>query len=109
MAVFLTVRGHEPGLYERLDKRQYPLILDPCPAPVHQGDMPDFIETCLDVRFQCPFVPGGGEVMDLGDRVVLTPAGAEPVRERLEIRLEDGLEHQLQGGLDDPVLHGRYP
>ncbi len=47
--------------------------------------------------------------MDLGDSVVLTPSGAEPVRERLEIRLEDGFEHQLQGSLDHAVLHGRYP
>jgi hypothetical protein len=32
-------------------------------------------------------------VVDLGDRVVLAAAGAEPVRERLEIRLEDGFEY----------------
>jgi hypothetical protein len=48
-------------------------------------------------------------VVDLGDRVVLAAAGAEPVRERLEIRLEDGFEHQLQGRLDHAVGHGRYP
>jgi len=48
-------------------------------------------------------------VVDLGDRVVLAAAGAEPVRERLEIRLEDWFEHQLQGRLDHAVGHGRYP
>jgi site-specific DNA recombinase len=109
MAVFLAVRGHDPGFEERFDQRQSTFVLDPCPDAAHQGDMPDLVKTCLDVRFQYPLVPGGGEVADLGDRVVLTPAGAEPVRERLEIRLEDGFEHQLQGRLDDPVLHGRYP
>jgi hypothetical protein len=45
-------------------------------------------------------------VVDLGDRVVLSAAGAEPVRERLEISLEDGFEHQLQGCLDHAILHG---
>jgi hypothetical protein len=48
-------------------------------------------------------------VVDLGDRVVLTAAGAEPVRERLEIRLEDWFEHQLQGRLDHAILYGWYP
>jgi hypothetical protein len=48
-------------------------------------------------------------VVDLGDRVMLTPAGAEPVRERLEIRLEDRFKHQLQGSLDHAVPDGRYP
>ena len=29
--------GEDPGFQERLDQRQYPLILDPCPEAVHQG------------------------------------------------------------------------
>ena len=91
IGLFLAVRGHDPGLEERLDQRQYPLVLDPRPQPVHQGDMPDFVETCLDVGLQHPLIPAGGVLMDLGDSVVLTPSGAEPVRERLEIRLEDRL------------------
>ena len=44
--------------------------------------------------------------MDLGDRVLRAPVRAEPVRARLEIRLEDGFEHQLQAGLDHAVGDG---
>ena len=45
--------------------------------------------------------------MDLGDRVLSTPPGPEPVRARLKVRLEDRLQHQLQRGLDHPVSDGR--
>jgi hypothetical protein len=41
--------------------------------------------------------------MDLGDRVVLPPVGAKPVRARLEIRLENRFEHCLQACLNHPV------
>ena len=73
--------------------------------------MPDFIETCPDVRFQDPvivMVPGR-QVADLGDRVMRAAVRAEPVRARLEVRLEDGFEHELEGGLDHPVGDGSYP
>ncbi len=59
VAFFLAVRGHDPGLEERLDQRQYPLIVDPSAHPVHQGDMPDFIEARPDVRPQYPAVVAG--------------------------------------------------
>src|SRR6266704_6245722 len=45
---------------------------------------------------------------DLGDRVVRTPDRAEPVRARLEIRLENWLEHRLQASLDHAVGDGGY-
>jgi len=47
--------------------------------------------------------------MNLGDRVVRAPVGAEPVRARLEVRLENGFEHRLETGLDHPVSDGGYP
>ena len=34
--------------------------------------------------------------MDLGYRVVRAAVRAEPVRARLEVRLEDGFEHELE-------------
>jgi hypothetical protein len=46
---------------------------------------------------------------DLGHRVVSPTVGAEPVGTREEVRLEDGLQHQLQGCLDHPVTDGRDP
>ena len=59
VALFLAVRGHDPGFEERLDQRQYPLILDPSAHPVHQGDMPDFVEARPDVGLQYPAVVAG--------------------------------------------------
>ena len=45
--------------------------------------------------------------MNLGDRVLSSPLGAEPVRDRLEIGLEDRLQHQLQRSLNDPIRNSR--
>ena len=106
-----AVGRHNPGFEERLDQRAHLLVLDPGPKPVHEGDMPDFVEAGPDVGFQHPLVVPGcrGPEVDLGDRVVCAAVRAEPVRARLEVRLEDGLEHQLEGALDHPVSHGRDP
>src|SRR5260370_11569936 len=70
--------------------------------------MRDFIEAGFDVALQHPLVVAGpgGEEVDLGDRVLRAPVRAEPVRARLEIRLEDGFEHQFQACLDHPVSNG---
>ena len=103
----VAVGRHDPGFEERLDQREHPLVRDPRPETVHQGDMPDFIEAGPDVGLQHPGVSLGGEQLDLGDRIVRTAARAEPVRARLEVRLEDGLEHELEGSLDYPVANGR--
>src|SRR6266496_4529503 len=70
--------------------------------------MRNFIETGFDVVLEDPQVavsPRGG-VVDLGDRVVCTAVGAEPVRARFEVRLEDGFEHQLDAGLNHAVGDG---
>ncbi len=45
--------------------------------------------------------------MDLGDRVLCPAPGAETVTNRFEIRLEDRLQDQYQGGLHQPV-HRRW-
>ena len=105
----IAVGRHDPGFEERLDQRAHPLVRDPCPEPVHEGDMPDFVEACPDVGLQHPLIPASGVEVDLGDRVVRAAVRAEPVRARLEVRLEDGFEHQLERGLDHPVGHGGDP
>ena len=110
VALFQVAVGrHDPGFEERPDQRAHPLVRDPCPEPVHEGDMPDFVEACPDVGLQHPLIAVGGVVVDLGDRVVRAAVRAEPVRARLEVRLEDGFEHQLEGGLDHPVGHRGNP
>src|SRR5437899_7647881 len=97
--------GEDPGFQERLHQRAHTLILDPHPETIHQSRMRYLIETGFDIALQYPLViagPGGEEV-DLGNGVLCAPVRAEPVRARLEIRLEDGLEHQFQACLDHAV------
>lgn len=45
----------------------------------------------------------GAELVDLCDRVVRAPLGTEPIRDRHEVGIEDGFQHQLQRSLDHPV------
>src|SRR4051794_15196647 len=60
-------------------------------------------DSALIFFFQYPLVGVGGEVAYLGHRVVSAPIRPEPVTAREEIRLEDRLQHQLQGSLHHPV------
>src|ERR1035438_9514483 len=104
----ITGDRHNPGFQERLHQRADTPVLDPHPQAVQQGRVINLVETGLDVRLQHPFiVPGaGGEEMDLRDRIMCTPVRAEPIRARLEVRLENGLENRFQAGLDHPVSDG---
>jgi DNA invertase Pin-like site-specific DNA recombinase len=95
--------GHHPGLQEGLHQRQNAFVTDPQPDPVHQRDVVDLVETRLDVGLQHPLIRLGREVVDLRDRVLGSPVRAEPVRARREVRLEDGLQNQLERRLHDPV------
>ena len=101
--------GEDPGLEKRLDQRQHALVFDPAPDPVHQRRMADGIEARLDVGIQHPPVALAPEMVDLRNRVLGPPPGPEPVGDRHEASLEDGLQDQLQHGLHDPVRNGRYP
>ena len=47
--------------------------------------------------------------MDLGDGILGSAPRAEAIRTRLEVRLEDRLEHQFQRSLHDPVCGRRDP
>jgi hypothetical protein len=65
----------------------------------------DLVEARRDIRLEHPLVVASrcAEEVDLGDGVLGSPPRAEAVGARLEIRLEDRLQHQLQGGLHHPV------
>src|ERR1700746_752173 len=67
--------------------------------------MTDFVEAGFDVRLEHPSIIDGlrGEVMDFGNCVLRPAVRAEPIRARLEIRLEDGLEHQFPAFLEHPA------
>ena len=71
--------------------------------------MRDLVEAGFDVAFHDPLVLLGREQAHLGHRVMSPAIGAEPVRAREEIRLEDRLQHQLQGCLHHPVGDRRDP
>jgi site-specific DNA recombinase len=95
--------GEDPGFQERFDRRADTFVLNPRPEAVHQSRMIDFVEAGFDVTLQDPMISTGCQELDLGDRVVCTTVGAEPVRARFEVRLENGFEHQFQACLDHAV------
>lgn len=95
--------GHDPGFEERFHQRQHAFVLHPRSHSVHQGRVVDAIEARLDIGVQHPAISLGTEQVNLGYRVVRTPVRPEPVRARTEVRLENGLQDQLQCGLHHPV------
>jgi hypothetical protein len=103
--------GEDPGPQERLHPSQDTLVPDPTSHPAHQGRVVDLIEARRDVRLEHPLVVTGrrSEVVDLSDSVPGSALRTKPVAARVEIRLEDRLEHQLQRGLHDPVTGRRDP
>ncbi len=101
--------GKNPGLEERLDQSEHPLVLDSYTHPIHQSDVVDGVKARLDVRIQHPPVTGGAEPVNLSNRVVCSPHRPEPVGDRHEVGLEDRFQHQLQRRLDNPVRHRRNP
>ena len=105
----LPVLGEDPGFQECPDQAQHPLVGDARPDPVHQGRVADLVEARRDVALDHPLIGAAGQKACLGDRVVGPASGAEPVGARVEVRLEDRLQHQLQGSLDHPVGDGRDP
>src|SRR5215204_94269 len=101
--------GEDACLAERLDQRQDPFVDDPSPHPTQQGRVVDRVETRLDVSIDYPRVVTWrcGQLMNLSDRVLRPMPRPKAVRARLEIGLEDRLQDQFQGRLDDPVPDGR--
>ena len=103
----LAVLGEDARGEERVHQRQDTLVPDPIAHPAHEGGVVDLVEARRDVTLQDPLIGVDGEVVDLGHGVLGPALRAEAVGTRLEVRLEDGLQHQFQGGLHDPVPHGR--
>ena len=104
-----AILGEDTRLQERLHQRQDAFVSDSCPHPAHKCRMRDLVETGFDIALHHPLVRVGGKVAHLGHRVMRSAIRAEPVGTREKIRLEDRLQHQLQGRLDHPIRHGRDP
>ena len=103
------ILAEDACLAERLDQGQHAPVPDSPPQPHHERAVVDLIEAGRDVAFQHPLIPMGCQQVDLGDGVLRPAPGAEPVGARVEVRLEDRLQHQLERGLDHPVPDGRDP
>jgi site-specific DNA recombinase len=93
--------AEDPGPQERLHQSQHPPVPDPISHAPHEGGVVDLVKARRDIRLEHPLVVASrcAEEVDLGDGVPGSAPRAEAVGARLEIRLEDRLQHQLQGGL----------
>ena len=90
----LAILTEDAGLQERLHQAQDAFVPDPTSHTAHQRGVVDLVEARLDVAFHDPLIRAAREVVDLGDRVLGSALRAEAVTDRLEVRLEDRLEHQ---------------
>ena len=101
-----AVLGEDAGTQERLHQLHDTLVPDASSHPAQKGPVVDLVEARLDVTFEHPLVAIGCQHVNLSHGVVGPPTRAEPVGAREEIRLEDGLEDQLDAGLHDTVPGG---
>src|SRR5680860_915025 len=105
--LFLSAElGDDPSLEKRLDEREDALVLDPVAHTGQKCPVLDGVKAGLDVGLQHPLVGAGAEVVNLSYGLLCSSVGAKPVGRRQEVRLEDGFEHQLEGGLHYSVPHG---
>lgn len=95
--------GENPGLEKRLHQCQDAFVPDPLPQALHQRAVVNGIEARLDVSLQHPVVLQGAQMVNLSDGVLGAPVGPEPIGVRVEPRLENGLQHQLQAGLNEAI------
>ncbi len=105
---FDAILREDAGVKERLHQCEDALISDPTSHTAHQSRVVDLVEACRDVTFKHPLIGAGAKKVDLGNGVLRSTLRAEAVTTRLEVRLEDRFEYQLEGGLHHPVPHSRY-
>ena len=98
-----AILTEDPRLQERLHQGQDAFVSHATTHPVQKRRVRNFVETGFDVALHNPFVRLGREHAHLGHRVMNPVVRAEPVGAREEIRLENRLQHQLQGRLHHPV------
>ncbi len=82
---------------------------DPGTNPLHERIVIDFIKTCGDIRLEHLRVAARGVEVNLRDSVLRPTTRPKPIRRWLEISLEDWLQYQFQGSLNDSIGHRRNP
>ena len=101
---------HDVGLQEGEHEPQDLAVPDAAAHPVHQHVMIDSVETPLDIPFDHiprPRGTAGCRVQPMPhpcERVMGASGGPEAVRGRIEVRLEDRFQHQLERHLDQSVF-----
>ena len=106
---------HDVGLQEGENEPQDLPVPDAATHPLHQHMMIDGIEAALDIALdhvagQCWPVTCRVQTMpDSLQRIMGTPTGPEAVRGRVEVRLEDWLQHHFERRLDQSILERWNP
>ncbi len=94
---------HHPGAQHRAHELQDGLVADALLNRLHQLVTRDRRKAIGDVRLDHPPPALPGLIHEDLQGIVRRPPRAEPETARQEVRLEDRLEHDLAGGLHDPV------
>ena len=98
---------HHPGAQHRPQELEQVAVDDPFLYRRHQPLVRDRLEAVGDVRLDHPAPAPEALIKDELQGVVRRPSRSEAERARLEVGLEDRLEHRLRCRLHDPVAHRR--
>src|SRR5262249_34624118 len=104
---------HDIGFQEGEHEPQDFVILDAASNSIHQHVMIDGIEATLDTPLDTMISRRGPSrcwvqlVTHTRERVMGASAGPEAVRDRIEVRLENRLQYQLECHLDQSVFERR--
>src|SRR5205809_146741 len=97
-----------PRLQPPPDQAQNPRVADP---PPHGGDhalVGQRVKARLQIGVDDFAIPPRDPRLNLSNGLAGPSLRTKPVRALTEIRLQDGLNHQLHRRLDDPIPHRRY-
>ena len=103
--------GFQKGEHEPQDLA----VLDAVSHPLHQQVMVDGVEATLDVAFDHIAVSDGAAcvrmqlTLDFRQRVMGASTAPEAIRGRIEVRLEDWLQHELQSHLYQAIFERGNP
>src|SRR3954466_13089553 len=103
----LTVPLFDRRLEPQLDQPQHVPVHDPPGDRLHQLPVRDRVEVARQIGVHHVGIAPADVPVHVLDRVGPAATGPITIGAILEVRLEDGFQHQLGGGLDHPVPNGR--
>ena len=93
---------------QRLDQIEEAAIAHPRPQPLHQLVVRDRVEVALQIGVHHETVAQLDQPIDLPQRILTAASRPEAEARRMELRLQDGLQHEFDRRLGDAVLDRRY-